>query len=184
MSDDFGQVPRDPFAATSPAGQPMPPMGPGGQQKSWFARNWWWFLALVLGLPFCLCCSCCGGFVWLGYELGNNNEAYKQSVSIVETSPRVQQMFGTPLEVDFPRDFQSSTLNGVTHASVEYDVRGPNGSGWIYAEGDDSSGSWQFVTLDLYRDAGGRVIDLLASETQGDAEGVQDAASDAAGDGG
>ncbi len=182
MSDDFGQVPRDPFAATSPAAQPMPPMGPGGQQKSWFARNWWWFLALVLGLPFCLCCSCCGGFVWYSFNSASGSKVYTDSMQIVESDPRAQDLLGTPIDQGIFTDFDVEYVNGWEESNVTYGVTGPKGAGIVYAEGNGNQGNWQFTRLELT--VGGQTIDLLAPETQGDAEGVQDAASEAAGDGG
>ena len=139
-------------------------------KKSWFGRNWWWVLLLVLGLPL----ACCGGIIGLGFWGFNKGmeelkkmPPYADSVQLIETDPRATAALGTPVEVAgiFEGASQGYQFNvSETFFDAQLPVSGPNGSGVLIidAELDLSSGNWVYDTQKLEL-PDGTEIDFLAA---------------------
>ncbi|MFN3165956.1 MAG: cytochrome c oxidase assembly factor Coa1 family protein [Phycisphaeraceae bacterium] len=153
----------------SQAYAPRPP-----KQKGWFARNWFWFIPLVVLLPI-LCC--CGGGAWLvSFGVGEimDTGAYKDTLADMENNPEVQQAIGTP--IDAPDGFmdivameeQGGTINLTgTGSQLIFDARvpvsGPSGSGTLIidAESNDGGNTWAYKDRYLEVDGTGDIIDLM-----------------------
>ncbi|XAM00966.1 cytochrome c oxidase assembly factor Coa1 family protein [Phycisphaeraceae bacterium D3-23] len=154
--------------------------------KGWFARNWWWFLALVIGGPIFCCCGGGGLMTYMASQKINqmieDNPAYKQAMTLLESNPEVAQELGTPITVPGAMELMSQgggsksvsvTSSGNSRTfDANIPVTGPNGSGTlvIVAEDATNNGTWTFKELYLELPSGER-IELDTSSLPGGLQG-------------
>lgn len=140
-------------------------------RPGWFARNWFWFVPLVVS-PFCLCGMCVAmPFFLTGAAIlsaVNSTEVYEQSKQKASESPAVQERLGTPIivkDLSFQGDFSMS--NGEGDADITYPITGPNGTGRVHFVATKSSGQeWEFHELTVSFDDGSPDVDLLAEAAE------------------
>lgn len=141
-----------------PQAQAMPGAAPAGNQRGWFARNWLWFVPLLLS-PFCLCGVCVAGLAFFGLKTG---EFYMDSVEKVQASQAVQSEIGSPIEpVPFEVQMSTNTENGVTQSDCTYSVKGSQGTASVRAVGEKTGDEWTYKEHTVTIKDSGKVIDLL-----------------------
>lgn len=145
-------------------------------RPSWFKRNWLWFIPTVIILPLLCCCGGGIGLVYFGISQTFELQPYKDSISLIEQDPDVQNALGTP--IDTPEgfgDLVTMMQNGGKFDLVQsgstmiFDAQfvasGPNGTGTVFIEAESSDGgiTWTYSVRELHVDQTGEVIDLLGA---------------------
>lgn len=141
-------------------------------QRGWFARNWLWFIPLVIVLPILICAGCCTGVLAVVGIGMKSSEPYAQALAAVQEDPQVREAIGEPIEdaTWFPTG-EINFVNDQGEARFDFDVKGPKGRAHVRTESRMIDGVWSMVELIVTIDATGERIGLDAPE----AEGVDDA---------
>jgi hypothetical protein len=142
----------------------LPGNAPIRPPKTWFARNWTWFvpvlitaLALLIGL-FVL------GVLELVTSIMQSSDAYKTALQRAEDSPQVAEKIGHPIKVGW---FTSGNINvsgDSGDADLSIPISGPRGKAHIEVSARKQRGTWTFQTLEVDVDGDDTAIPLLTPD--------------------
>jgi hypothetical protein len=158
------------FGAVTPPAEP---------RKSWFKRNWKWFIPACCLFIFLLIVGGIGGILAIVEGSIKHSGAYTQALAEAQANPQVTSLIGQPVT---PGMFVSGNINvngDSGDANISIPVSGPKGKGTVYAEAKKIAGQWQFQTLLFGVDGQTDRIDLLQSQTTGQTAPAPAAQSDA-----
>src|SRR5258708_18828143 len=103
----YGTVP----APSSPA--PYTP-----QPKSWFSRNWKWFIPVVVLVPVLLLVLFIGGILSLVFGMFKSSEPYKHGVAVVINDPQDVLALDQPVKIRRLVSRNINTANDSCDASL------------------------------------------------------------------
>jgi hypothetical protein len=137
---------------------PPPPMA---LPKSWFSRNWKWFVpTLILGLVLLLALVV-GGLLTFVFGLLKSSEPYQHAVAVASSNPDVVRELGTPIA---PGWYASGSIN-VSENSGEANLAIPlNGKlrhGTVYVVAKKTDGVWSYDKLEMLVEGRDIRIELL-----------------------
>jgi hypothetical protein len=140
---------------------PAPPLPLPTLPKSWFSRNWKWFIpTLILGLVLLLALFVGGLFTFV-FGLLKSSEPYQHAVAVASSNPDVMRELGTPIA---PGWFLSGNIN-VSGNSGDADLAIPlNGSrhhGTVYVNAKKIDGAWTYTKLRMLVEGQESPIELL-----------------------
>jgi hypothetical protein len=138
---------------------------PAEPRKSWFKRNWKWFIPACCLFVFLLIVGGIGGILAIVEGSIKQSGAYTQALAQAQANPQVIGLIGQPVTPGF---FISGNINvngDSGDANVSIPVSGPKGKGTVYAEAKKIAGQWAFQTLLFGVDGQTDRIDLLQSQT-------------------
>ncbi|MCA9185992.1 MAG: cytochrome c oxidase assembly factor Coa1 family protein [Pirellulaceae bacterium] len=121
-------------------------------QKSWFGRNWFWLVPLVLivlGSPF----ICCGGAAFLGFNMVT--QPRDGAIAAMEADPAISAKLGTPLTAGSTfnvTNYQNNNGNG--SATLSFNVSGPNGNANVSGDMALTANVWRPADLTITCDDG------------------------------
>ena len=136
-----------------------------GPPKSWFKRNWKWFIPACCLFIFLLIVGGIGGILAIVEGSIKQSGAYTQALAQAQANPQVTGLIGQPVTPGF---FVSGNINvngDSGDATISIPVSGPKGKGTVYAEAKKIAGQWQFSNLVFGIDGQTDRIDLLQSQT-------------------
>jgi hypothetical protein len=117
-------------------------------ERGWFARNWLWFIPLVILLPILICAGCCTGMFTFGIGVLKTSEPYTKALAAVQEDPRVQEALGTPIEdATWIPTGEIDATNNQGEARLDFDVKGPKGPGHVHTKSRMIDGAWQMFEL-------------------------------------
>ncbi len=126
---------------------PNQPNNPPALPRSWWSRNWKWFvptgcLALFLiGVVF----ACSIAFVV--FSAMKSTDAYQIALAKVKADSRVTEALGKPIEAGVFVSGNANVSGPSGNAELAIPISGPNGKGTIYLEAEKSNGTWSFPKL-------------------------------------
>jgi hypothetical protein len=129
--------------------------------RSWWSRNWKWFLPVGCLLPVLLC----GGFFTVvGLIITGaikSSDPYKHGVAEAQASSEVSAALGSPVQTWlFPSGhIKVSDNSGV--ADLKIPLSGANGYGTLHVIATRSGGKWSYSTVDVDVNNGQKQIDVL-----------------------
>lgn len=148
-----------PYPVTPP-GQPAPP-----RPKSWFERNWKWFVPL----------GCLGILVALGLFFGaifgvvmasmRSNDVYREAMARASSDSRVLAELGSPIRAGFMISGSIRVSGPSGTANLAIPLSGPRAEGKLYAVAEKSAGTWTFSTLEVEIDGRPNRVSLLPPAT-------------------
>ncbi len=157
-----------------PPPQPVPPQSPGtpdhfpplppqyARPKTWYQRNWKWFVPLLLVVVATLFL----GFIATVYfgvtHMMRGSVPYQVAVEHAMKNPNVQAKLGAPIRIG---QFISGSLNtsdSSGSAILSIPMEGPTGSGRVYVRAEKSAGNWRYEVLEFLSDDGA-AVNLLDS---------------------
>lgn len=130
--------------------------------KTWWDRNWKWFLPVTGLAGLALAGAAAIVFVVLTFGLVKTTDIYQQSLAAAQSDPDVIDALGSPINPGFlvsgnvKADDQSGT------AKLMIPIRGPKGAAVIYVKASKDKGEWDFDDLEVQVQATHQTIDLLA----------------------
>jgi hypothetical protein len=86
--------------------------------------------------------------------------AYKDALTIADSSPEVRSALGTGIQAEWP--VLGTNLRSAHSQFVQWSValRGSRGEGHLYGVANENNGSWEFSRLSFVANAGHQKIDL------------------------
>lgn len=131
--------------------------------RSWWSRNWLWFVPAFLATGVLT--------VWLAalsfFSILRGSEAYQIAWQITVSDERVITALGSPVEerwwVIGGLEVEKSLTSGESRGSASYivPVRGPKVEGSLHVNAEMTNGEWEFDILVLYIEATDEHINLL-----------------------
>ncbi|HZD07272.1 MAG TPA: cytochrome c oxidase assembly factor Coa1 family protein [Candidatus Limnocylindrales bacterium] len=142
---------------------PAPPPPALTLPKSWFSRNWKWFVpTLILGLVLLLALFV-GGLLTFVFGLLKSSEPYQHAVAVASSNPDVVRELGTPI---VPGWYLSGNIN-VSGSSGDANLAIPlNGSlhrGTVYVVAKKTDDAWSYDKLEMLVEGHEIPIELLPS---------------------
>jgi hypothetical protein len=132
-------------------------------QRSWWSRNWVWFVPTVIGVPILLCAGVCGGLLYFGLGAFKQTQPYMAGFQAVQSHPGALAVLGSPVESGTLVQGNISIQNDTGAVDFMIPVSGPKGSGAIKIKGTMSGGQWIYSEITLVPDDGSPAIDLRAA---------------------
>ena len=135
---------------------------PGGPPRSWWCRNWRWFVpagclsAILLFAGFvAILLTIVGGAM-------KSSDAYRNALAETRRSRAVAEALGTPVREGWFTSGNVSVTGPSGSADLAIPVAGPKGKGKLYVVARKSAGRGAHATLVVEVARTGERIDLLA----------------------
>jgi hypothetical protein len=142
---------------------PAPPPPALTLPKSWFSRNWKWFVpALILGLVLLLALVV-GGLLTFVFGLLKSSEPYQHAVAVASSNPDVVRELGAPIA---PGWYVSGNINVSENsgdANLAIPLNGKLRHGTVYVLAKKTDGVWTYDKLEMLVDGHEFPIELLPS---------------------
>ena len=128
-------------------------------RKSWWGRNWKWFVptgCLSLALLLAGCRAARGSY----FGALKSTDIYKDALAKARANPEVIDALGSPIK-DGMFLSGNTNVNGASgNADLAIPISGPKGKGTIYVAASKSAGRWSYTTLVAEIKRTGERIDL------------------------
>ena len=134
---------------------------PQGIGKSWFDRNWKWFVPCICLAVIALILAFVAAVFGIVETAFKSSGPYIHAMAQAQTSSQVSDRIGQPLK---PGWFVSGSINingDSGDADISIPISGPKGKGEIYVVANKIAGDWQYKTLQVAVDGQPDRIDLL-----------------------
>jgi hypothetical protein len=131
--------------------------------RSWFARNWKWFVPVLVATFVAMLGLFLLGLFVTATGMIRSSGAYKTAIQKAEQNPVVETKIGRPFRVG---KFVQGNVNfsgDSGDAELSIPITGERGSGHIIARAKKRAGEWTFQTLEVHVDSDGTVIPLLGA---------------------
>lgn len=131
--------------------------------RSWWSRNWKWFVPVgCLGL-IVLCLLGIAGIVGIVFGAMKSSDVYKEALQRAQNHPEVQAALGTPIEAGWIMTGNINVDNSSGTANIRFPISGPKGEAWVHAEAAKDGGAWRYSTLEVQIEDGAK-INLLSEQ--------------------
>ncbi len=131
--------------------------------RSWWSRNWKWFVPTIIGVPILLCGGLCAGFFYFVFNALQNSPPVIAAVQAAQSSPGAIAALGSPIEAGAMVQGNVQINNNTGTVDVMIPVSGPSGTGTISVKGSMRNGQWSYSEITLLPDNGSGAIDLTAA---------------------
>lgn len=131
-----------------------------GPPRGWWERHWKWAVPVGCLTPVVVCC---GGFTLvfaLVFGAIKSSEVYTHALSRAQAHDEVKDLLGEPVEARFWVTGQLQVSGSSGEADLAIPLSGPRGSATLHVVATKSAGEWQYSTLAVVPEGGGRRIDL------------------------
>lgn len=119
-------------------------------RRSWFSRNWLWFVPLLFVLLFLLCAGLCVGVIGTAFVTLKHSEPYRVALERVQQDPQVIQRLGEPIrEASWVPVGEVHTEDGGGSANLSFRVAGPKGEADVRTEARRRGGQWETTVLEV-----------------------------------
>lgn len=144
--------------------RPSQPQQPPGQpHRSWWSRNWKWFVPVgCLGIV-ALVLLGIAAVAAIVFGAMKSSDVYREALQRAQNHPEVQAVLGTPIESGWWMAGQINVENDTGNADITIPISGPKGKGTIHAVATKAGGRWNYSRLDVEVE-GRQTINLLPGE--------------------
>jgi hypothetical protein len=136
--------------------------------RSWWSRNWKWFVPVGIVTPLLLC----GGATALVFMLVSgtinsinamikSSDAYTEALARAQASDEVKALLGEPIAAGERVSGNLEVSGPSGKADLAIPLSGPRGSATLYAVATKTAGKWEYATLQVAPHGPGDRIDLL-----------------------
>jgi hypothetical protein len=137
---------------------------PVSRRKSWFERNWKWFVPVLV--VFLLATAALFVFAILSFVTGlmRSSDAYKLAIQRAEQSQAVAAKIGRPFRVGWLMMGSINLKDDGGDAEMSIPIAGDRGAGRIIVVAKKTARLWTFQTLEVHVDGDAKIIPLIASD--------------------
>lgn len=120
---------------------------PSKAHKSWFSRNWKWFVPTLAAGCVAVPVGMIAMIMLMVFGLIKGTTPYKVAVQEASTDQRVIDRIGEPVKVGWWVAGSTETTGPSGSADLMFPVSGPGGTLTIYVEARKSAGVWTYQKL-------------------------------------
>jgi Cytochrome oxidase complex assembly protein 1 len=142
----------------------QPSDGPFRPNKTWFERNWKWFVPVMMASAVLVIGLFLAGLFELVTSITTSSDAYKMAVQRAKDSPQVAAEFGRPLRFGRFASGNISVSGDSGEADLSIPISGPRETGHVVVNAKKENGKWMFHRLEVDVDGEDTVIPLLTPE--------------------
>lgn len=140
---------------------PAPPPPALTLPKSWFSRNWKWFVpTLVLGLVLLLVLVV-GSVISFVFGLLKSGEPYQHAVAVASSNPDVVRELGAPITPAWYLSGSESESGSSGDADLAIPLKGSLHRGTVYVHAKKADGVWSYDKLEMLVEGRDIRIELL-----------------------
>lgn len=129
-------------------------------KKSWWDRNWKWFVptgCLSLIIVFCLFIA---GIFFGVTSMMKDSDAYKGAMTEVQKNKEVIAKLGSPIEDDGMTSGSINITNDTGHCNLQIPIKGSKGKGTVFVVAE-KRGTWKYSEMTVFIKATKEEINLL-----------------------
>jgi cytochrome oxidase complex assembly protein 1 len=144
--------------------EPTPPPIPPQPKRSWWSRNWKWFVptgCLTVALLFVALIM---SIILIVFGAIKSTDVYKDAIARAKANPAVIEALGSPIKEGLFVSGNTNVNGASGEANLSIPISGPNGKGTIYVKAAKSLGRWNYSDLVVEIQQTGTRIDLIKSE--------------------
>ncbi len=130
-------------------------------RKTWFSRNWKWFLPTVILVPILLIVLLVGGAVFAVFGMIKSSEPYHHAVEVASQDPRVVQKLGAPI---VPAWYVGGSINQAGssgYANLVIPIQGQLSGDTVFVLARKSEGTWRYQRIGVRIEGETTTINLL-----------------------
>jgi hypothetical protein len=142
----------------------LPSGAPAQPRRSWFERNWKWFVPVMLVSAVLLFGLFFGALFELLTSVMRSSVAYQTAVQRAEESPEVADKIGHPIKVGWIVSGNINVSSNSGNADLSIPISGPRGKGRILVSAKKQFGKWTFQTLEVQVEGDDTPIPLLTPD--------------------
>ena len=140
---------------------PAPPLPLPTLPKSWFSRNWKWFIpTLILGLVLLLALFV-GGLLTFVFGLLKSSEPYQHAVAVASSDPEVVRELGAPIAPGWYLSGNINVSGNSGDADLAIPLKGSLHRGTVYVVAKKTDGIWKYSALKMLVEGRESPIELL-----------------------
>jgi hypothetical protein len=140
-----------------------PPVIP--RQRSWFERNWKWFVPTLVMVAVGVLALFIGGICMVVLGMIKASHPYQEALRKVQTDSQAIELLGEPIQPKWWVMGNIQLNNSSGHADLTIPVSGPKQNGTIFLEANRRAGEWKFKYLILEGKKDRTRLDLISKET-------------------
>lgn len=129
-------------------------------RKSWWGRNWKWFVPTGCLSLLVLVFGCIALMVVVIFGAMKSTDVYKDALAKARANPAVINALGSPINDGMFLSGNTSVDGASGKADLAIPISGPKGKGTIYVTAAKSAGQWTYTTLVVEIKETGTRIDL------------------------
>jgi hypothetical protein len=130
-------------------------------KKSWWDRNWKWFVPTgCLGLLI-LFGIFIGGIFFGVTSMMKDSDAYKEAMVMVQHDKLVSDKLGNHIETDGMISGSINVSNNTGNCDLQIPIKGSKGKGTLFVVAE-KRGKWEYSQMSVYVEATDEQIDLIA----------------------
>lgn len=137
---------------------PLPNAKP--QRRSWWGRNWKWFVPTGCFTILLLIVAFVGSIIFIVAGAMKSSDAYQTAFDRAQADPRVIAALGSPIQAGYFISGSTDVTGSSGKADLTIPISGPNGKGTIYLVATKFGGEWAFSKLVVDVGKTGQRIDL------------------------
>jgi hypothetical protein len=144
--------------------EPTPPPIPPQPKRSWWSRNWKWFVPTGCLTLIVIFVAFIASIVLIVFGALKSTDVYKDSLARAKANPAVIEALGSPIK-DGLFISGNTNVNGASgEANLSIPISGPKGKGTLYVKAEKALGRWKYTDLVVEIQNTGERIDLLTAE--------------------
>ena len=136
---------------------------PQTEDRSWWSRNWKWFLPVGCLGSTVLLGGALFGLIFTIFSLMRSSGAVQGALERAQGSPQAIDALGEPIKVGWWMTGNISVSGPSGEAELSIPLSGPRGSGTLYVIAQKQAGEWTFELLELALDNSDKRINLLST---------------------
>src|ERR1051326_5244002 len=145
---------------------PVPPPPPPIPRKSWFARNWKWFIPTIILVPLLLLALFIGVIFSAVFGMMKSSEPCQNAVAVASQNARVSAQLGAPVTPGWYATGNINLSNDSGNAEIAIPLKGTLRHGTVYVMAKKSDGIWSYQRLEVEIEGAPDRINLLPAPSQ------------------
>jgi hypothetical protein len=129
--------------------------------RSWWGRNWKWFVPVVCILPLITCAGVCTGLVGGAFGVLKSSWAYTEGVALAQNNPTVIAELGKPIEPSWMVTGNINVNGNSGNATLVIPLSGPKNKGVLFVTATQKGEAWSFEQAEVLINGRADKINLL-----------------------